>query len=112
MEIIVKTNTACVANSNIVVSGTISNGTSTSTSANINTWSTPELLETRECQESIEMVYKQTSNISYGIHSFMNSHDTERIYKIVYSCVEGKWHKSEPIFGKIVPAQDAYYDFE
>jgi hypothetical protein len=38
-------------------------------------------------------------------------HD-ERAVKIVYSCVDGKWNKSEPIYGKIIPAQDEYFEFE
>jgi hypothetical protein len=36
----------------------------------------------------------------------------ERVFKIVYSCVDGKWNKSEKIYGKIIPSQKEYYEFE
>jgi hypothetical protein len=75
-----------------------------------NSWNNPEIIEVREVGESIEMIYKQTSSFSTtgGLPTY---HDT-RLYKIVYSCVDGKWNKSEPIFGKIIPAQDECYKFE
>jgi hypothetical protein len=80
-------------------------GTST-----LNAWYHPEIMEVREVGESIEMIYKQTSSFSRpgGLPPY---HD-ERLYKIVYSCVDGKWNKSEPIFGKIIPAQGESYQFE
>lgn len=31
--------------------------------------------------------------------------------KIIYSCIDGKWNKSEPIYGKIIPTQDEYFEF-
>ena len=36
----------------------------------------------------------------------------ERVFKIVYSCKDGKWNKSEPNYGKIIPATDEDYDFD
>ena len=72
-------------------------------------WNDPILKETREFGESMEMIYYQTSKYSRtgGIPPY---HD-ERIFKIVYSCVDGKWNKSEPIYGKIVKSYE-YYEFE
>lgn len=75
----------------------------------LNTWSNPERVEANEVGESIEMIYKQTSMITYTV---CPSPPEVRVFKIVYSCVDGKWNKSEPIFGKIVPLQDEYYEFE
>jgi hypothetical protein len=86
---------------------TFNSSTGTST---LNTWYHPEIMEVREVGESIEMIYKQTSSFSRtgGLPPY---HD-EKLYKIVYSCVDGKWNKSQPIFGKIIPAQGESYEFE
>jgi hypothetical protein len=86
---------------------TFNSSTGTST---INPWNHPERIEVREVGETIEMIYKQTSSFSRtgGLPPY---HDV-RLYKIVYRCVDGKWNKSEPIFGKIIPAQDESYQFE
>jgi len=73
-------------------------------------WSCPERVAVNENGESIEMIYKQVSTISYTVYPPLPQ--AERVFKIVYSCVDGKWNKSEPIFGKIVPMQDEYYEFE
>lgn len=74
-----------------------------------NTWSLPERMEVLEYPDRIEFIYKQTSLISYT--SFPTPPPEVRVFKIVFSCVDGKWHKSEPIFGKIVPAQNESYEF-
>lgn len=73
-------------------------------------WSDPIRVEVNELQDSIEMVYRQTSMITYTIHP--SPPPQERVFKIVYSCVDGKWHKSDRIYGKLVPAQGEYYEFE
>ncbi len=76
----------------------------------INNWNYPERIEVREVGESIEMIYKQTS--SFYRTGGLPPYSDERVYKIVYSCVDGEWNKSEPIYGKIIAAQDEYYEFE
>jgi hypothetical protein len=83
------------------------NGTTVSSAMN---WGYPKQLEVNEVGESIEIIYKETSNM-YRTGGLPPYNDT-RIFKIVYSCVDGKWNKSEPIYGKIVPAQEEYYDFD
>lgn len=80
-------------------------GTTTNTVSPIDLWNTPKRVEVNEYPDRIEMIYKQTSMISF-------KSPEERAFKIVYSCVDGKWNKSEPIFGKVIPAQDEYYEFE
>ena len=85
--------------------------TGTSTSL-LETWNYPERMEVNEVGESIEMIYKQTSVVNYMIHSFHYAPPAERVFKIVYSCVDGKWNKSEPIYGKIIPAQNEYFEFD
>lgn len=60
--------------------------------------------------DTIEMIYTQTSK--YSRTGEMPPYHDERAVKIVYSCKDGKWNKSEPIYGNIVPAQCEYYEFE
>jgi hypothetical protein len=82
---------------------TMSSGTTT-----YNVWSTPQLIETNEVGNSIELIYKQTATVTY-------TYDTtpvERVFKIIYSCKEGKWDKSGPIYGNIIPAQEESYEFD
>ncbi len=70
----------------------------------------PELIDVNEKTDSIELIYRQYEkyNISNGIEL---SAEVPIIYKIVYSVVNGKWNKSEPIYGKVVPAQKETYQF-
>jgi len=89
--------------------GTSNLGGSGTTSIS-NTWSNPKRVEVNEVGESIEMIYKQTSMLTYNVHP--SPPQEVRVFKIVYSCVDGKWHKSEPIFGKIIPSQNEYFEFE
>lgn len=85
------------------------NISSTSTSL-YDTWGTPERIAVNEVGEKIEMIYKQSPNIVYS--TWPTSRPDDRVFKIVYSCKDGKWHKSNPIYGKIIPAQGEYYQFE
>lgn len=54
------------------------------------------LIDTIVKENSIELVYKEVS--------IWNGLD-KRVYKIVYSCLDGKWHKSDRIYGEIIPEQ-------
>jgi hypothetical protein len=84
----------------------LNTGTSFTT---INTWSTPQRVDVIEYADSIEFIYKETSMLTLSIYP---SPPQERVFKIVYSCVDGKWNKSERIYGKIKPSQEEYYEFE
>ena len=97
----IKTNTASGAMTSTIVSGT---------TAHAGLWNPMVFKEVNEVGETIEMIYTQTSSFSRtgGLPPY---HD-ERAVKIVFSCVDGKWHKSEPIFGKIIPSQSEYFEFE
>jgi hypothetical protein len=74
-------------------------------------WSEPHFIKVEEVGESIEFIYKQTSMITFTYNYPSESRD-ERVFKIVFSCEEGKWHKSAPIYGKIFPAIDEDYEFD
>lgn len=84
-------------------------GASTGTTL-IDNWNLPERVQVAEVGESIEMIYTETARISYTHHHFSTSPEM-RVFKIVYSCVDGKWNKSDKIYGKIIPAQGTYYEF-
>jgi hypothetical protein len=72
-----------------------------------NYFGSPEMVSTKEVGETIEIIYKTKSMIDcYPLPT------PYKIYKIVYSCIDGKWNKSEPIYGKIIPAQEEYFEFD
>jgi hypothetical protein len=82
----------------------------TSSSITTTIWGTPIFIEAKEVGESIEFLYRQISNCV--TLQYPSPPPEERVFKIVYSCKKGKWHKSEPIYGKIIPAQEEYYEFD
>lgn len=75
----------------------------------MNQWSMPNRVSVDEVGETIEMIYKQTSMLVYT--TYPSSDPEERVFKIVYSCKNGKWHKSEPIYGTTMLATEEYYEF-
>lgn len=84
--------------------------TGTGCSHSFGLWSNPQRIEVNEIGETIEMIYKETSQIVASYYPFPRPE--ERVFKIVYSVVDGKWHKSERIYGKIIPEQAECYIFE
>lgn len=84
-------------------------GNSTS-STSFNLWSLPDLIRVDEVGETIEMLYKEVSTVTYTVYP--PQPPQERVFKIVYSCKEGKWHKSDRIYGEIIPASDEDYTFD
>ena len=71
-------------------------------------YSTPVLIDILEGIESLTLVYKQYPNFTTTVGSF----NDPRIYKVVYSIVDGKWHKSEQIEGTYLAAVDEAYSFD
>lgn len=84
--------------------------TSTTSVSSDGMWIPPEFIKFIDTGESLELIYKQASLITN--YSTLISSSNYRVFKIVYSCVDGKWNKSEPIYGKIVPASEEDYLFE
>ena len=74
-----------------------------SSSTELSGWLDPEIINFIELEDSIEFVYKQKS-----IYSYLNK---ERVFKIIFSCKKGKWNKSEPIYGTLIPATKEGYSF-
>lgn len=83
----------------------ITSGTTTISSG----MSTLDLIRTDELVDSIEFTYIETSNNILLVYP--QRPPARRVFKIVFSCVDGMWNKSEPIYGNIREAQSEYYDF-
>lgn len=83
---------------------------STGTIAYSNIWSDSKRVSVEEVGNTIEMVFIETSNMTLSVYP--SRPPERRVYKIVYSCVDGKWNKSERIYGEIIPAQEEDYVFE
>lgn len=71
-------------------------------------YQTPVLEETVVHPDRIEIIYSECRVWS----TYPPAPDHERFFKIIYSCKDGKWDVSERIYGKKIPAQDEYYEFE
>lgn len=84
------------------------NSNSTSTFL-IQDWGCTERVEINEYPDRIEIIYKQTNMITLTIHP--SPPPEERAFKIIYSCIDCKWNKSEPIYGKVVNASRETYEF-
>ena len=91
------------------MSNTTLNLNNVGSTTSINLWSNPERVDVIEKSDSIEFIYKETSMISYT--SFPAPPPQVRVFKIVFSYVDGKWNKSERIYGEIVPAENERYVF-
>jgi hypothetical protein len=70
----------------------------------------PVLIEANEVGESVEFTYKEVAAFSYT--SFPPSYPPDRVFKIVFSCVNGKWNKSGRIYGRIIAASKETYEFD
>lgn len=73
--------------------------------ATLNAWNDPVRIDVLEFSDRIEFIYKEISKICFS------SSAEERIFKIIFSCVDGKWSKSDRIYGKIIPPQEETYEF-
>ena len=71
-----------------------------------NSWNAPERVSVTEFLDRIEMVFIETSAIS----NFTKAPE-RRVFKVIYSCVDGKWNKSSRIYGTIQEAVGEKYTF-
>lgn len=78
--------------------------------ANFNRWCTPQRVSVEEVGDTIEMIFIETSNMTLAVYPARPP--ARQVFKIIYSCKDGKWNKSERIYGEIIPAQDEQYEFE
>jgi len=82
-------------------------GISTTTFTNNNLYSTPEIIDTIVNVDSIEILY--TEHPQYWLS---HSKPERRVFKVIYSCVDGKWNVSERIYGTIIEATEETYEFD
>lgn len=87
----------------------MNNTLTTSGTTSLNTWNYPVEIQVKKYQDRVEFIYKETSMITYTVHP--SPPPEERVFKIVCSCKDGKWHESERIYGEIIESQEEYYEF-
>jgi len=100
------TNDPLTGTSTTTVGMTQVSGTSSTTAGFM--WSAPTRLQVNERIDSIEMIYEETSLMTLTIYP--SPPPEKRYFKIVFSCVDGKWNKSEKIYGKKIEHQE-YFEF-
>jgi hypothetical protein len=79
----------------------------TSTTTNITyTYDTQvvDIIETNVFDDSIEIIYNE-------FPVYPTNLSTNRVFKIIYSCEDGKWNGSDKIYGTIIPATHETYEF-
>lgn len=81
----------------------------TSNTGSWDPWSEPRLIDTIVNEKSIELIYRQDSQITLTVG--WDSTPEIRIFKVIYSCRKGKWHESEQIEGEYISASDEGYEF-
>ena len=82
-------------------------GAITTSSYQINHWGTPTEVGHTIFDDRIEFVYTQ-EKLYIGIEIS----ESRRVFKIIYSCKDGHWHKSERIYGKIIAPQEEQFEFD
>ena len=75
----------------------------------INQWSIPFRIDVIEKNNYIEFIYKETSQITLSVYPPRKPE--ERVFKIIFSCKDGIWNKSDRIYGEIVEEQAESYIF-
>jgi hypothetical protein len=113
----ITTNSGLTSNHNLLSGDGITTSGSDSTwiyhkNHNIDQWTEPNLVEVDEGENYLALTYTE-DRISNFYNATSGSIESRRVYKVIYSCRGGKWHKSEKIYGKIVPpSKETYTDFE
>lgn len=85
------------------------NGNTISGTTNLNQWSEPNRLEVNEYCDKIEMIFEETSLMN--LSNYPQQKTNKRYFKIIFSCVDGKWNKSERIYGRKIESQ-SYFQFD
>jgi hypothetical protein len=62
------------------------------------------ILETNVFDDSIEIIYNE-------FPVYPTNLSTNKVFKIIYSCEDGKWNVSDKIYGTIIPATHETYEF-
>jgi len=102
-------NRTVTVNTDTNITGTTTTNDCSTGTYSINQYSTPFRIDVREGNDCIEFIYKEVSQISYFTYPQIEA--GERVFKIVFSCKDGKWNKSDRIYGEIVPSSNEQYVF-
>lgn len=70
---------------------------------------TEKMVSFEEFEDRIEMIYTEKFDLCYTTYPLI--YPERRVYKIIYSVIDGKWNKSDKIYGEIIPAQEESYEF-
>ena len=74
-----------------------------------NQWSEPIRLEVKEFFAGIEMIFEETSLVALAVYP--PRPPEKRYFKIIFSCIDGKWNKSERIYGRKIESE-SYFEFD
>jgi len=83
--------------------------TSSESIAGFEMWGEPERVMVNDCGDRIELIYKEVNMVTYFA---TYPSPVERVFKIVCSCKDGKWHRSKRIYGEIIKQRPEEYIFE
>jgi len=84
-------------------------GTTSTTYQIFPNYNMEKMISFDEFEDRIEVIYTERSDIIYT--TYPPIYPERRVYKIIYSCIDGKWNKSDKIYGEIIPAQKESYEF-
>lgn len=70
----------------------------------VNYQSLVEQIKTDVYSDRIEIIYKEWVDL-YDLAP------VKRVFKVIHSCVDGRWNISERIYGVIIPSQGETYEF-
>ena len=88
------------------INNNVSNTTFTHTTLTDSCIFNSKLVDVKEGDDYIELIY--THEPLYWTSS---PNVFKQVYKIKYCCIDGKWNKSNPIYGKYIPASGESYEF-
>lgn len=76
-----------------------------------NMYQDPQLMHTYIYEDRVEQIFMQESNMTYTVGIYQSSSPPPRIYKEVYTIVNGKLAKTATIEGSYIPARGESYEF-
>lgn len=71
-------------------------------------YNAPERIKVTVFHDHIEIIYKETRRVTI----YPEQPDGARVFKVIFSCIDGKWDESERIYGDVLPATDESYEFK
>lgn len=82
-----------------------STGTSTTSSLAWSMYGEKRLVRVDVKNTTIEIIYRQSSNIAYAIAGYLNSSPPDRVWKEIYGLKDGKMSLLQTVEGKHIQAR-------